>query len=88
MTIFPASGAAGTVPMLFSGMVTTTISPAVAASTTAAARALGPSSATSEVSVSGPRELLMTTLWPCNTAMRATWLPMCPAPINPIVVMR
>ncbi len=43
----------------FSGIVTTTMSPAFAASTTIAARACGPSSATSKVNVSGPRELLM-----------------------------
>jgi hypothetical protein len=61
------------------------MSPAFAASAAVAARALGPSSATSADSVPGPRELLITTLSLCLTASRATWLPMWPAPMSPIV---
>src|SRR5689334_3631302 len=63
------------------------MSAAAAASAAHPARALGPSSATSPASVSGPRELLITTSYPLVTANRATWLPMLPAPINPMVVM-
>src|SRR5579864_9115271 len=63
------------------------MSPAFAASNAVAARAFGPSSATSAVKVSGPRELLITTSYPFATASRATWLPMCPAPMSPMVVM-
>jgi hypothetical protein len=37
--------------------------------------------------VSGPRELLITTPYPFATARRATWLPMRPAPMSPMVVM-
>src|SRR3954451_5635869 len=85
MTILPASGAGGRSPMLLSGIVTTTISPASAASRGELARARGPSSLTSSFNVSGPRELLTTTSYPCRTASRASWLPMWPAPINPIV---
>src|SRR4029077_15967337 len=66
-------------------METTTISLALAASTAVAARALGPSSPTSAARVSGPRELLITTGYPDEIASLATWLPMCPAPMNPIV---
>jgi hypothetical protein len=61
ITILPARGSTGTVRWFFSEIVTMTMSPAFAASTTVAARAFGPSSATSAVNVSGPRELLMTT---------------------------
>jgi hypothetical protein len=39
------------------------------------------------VSVSGPRELLTTTSYPFLIDSRATWLPMCPAPMSPMVVM-
>src|SRR6476660_5773926 len=63
------------------------MSPAFAASGGVAARALGPSSATRPDSVSGPRELLMTTEYPFAMASRASWLPMCPAPIKPRVFM-
>src|SRR6266851_2324082 len=63
------------------------MSPAFAASNAIAARAVGPSSATSADKVSGPRELLITTLYPCVTASRAIWLPMCPAPMSPMVVI-
>src|SRR4051812_36369536 len=63
------------------------MSPAWAASSGVAARARGPSSATRSFSVSGPRELLTTTSCPCVTASRASWLPMWPAPISPIVLM-
>src|SRR5439155_15635578 len=63
------------------------MSPAFAASPAVAARALGPSSATSADRVLGPRELLITTLWSLATASRAIWLPMCPAPIIPMVIM-
>src|SRR5215813_6755950 len=73
--------------MFLSGMVTTTMSPAAAASAGVAACASGPSSATRPASVSGPRELLITTLWPWATASRATWLPICPAPIKPMVLL-
>src|SRR5215207_1206235 len=61
------------------------MSPALAASTAVAARALGPSSPTSAARVSGPRELLITTGCPHEIASLATWLPICPAPMNPIV---
>src|SRR5208337_980120 len=63
------------------------MSPAFAASTAVAARAFGPSSAMSADKVSGPRELLITTLYPFATASRAIWLPICPAPMIPIVVV-
>ena len=49
------------VPVVLERMVTTTMSPAFAASAAVAARAFGPSSATSAARVSGPRELLITT---------------------------
>src|ERR1035437_10285820 len=61
------------------------MSPACAASSGVAARACGPSSVTRSASVSGPRELLITTLYPFLTARRASWLPICPAPMSPIV---
>jgi hypothetical protein len=54
------------------GIVTTTMSPAVAASASIPARARGPSSLTSPASESGPRELLTTTSWPFFTASRAS----------------
>src|SRR5690349_2261444 len=73
--------------MFFSGIVTTTMSPARAASWAVAARARGPSSLTSADSVAGPRELLTTTSYPFLIARRATWLPMCPAPMSPMVVI-
>src|SRR5436190_8168113 len=63
------------------------MSPAFAASMAVAARAFGPSSATSVDKVCGPRELLITTLYPCAIASRAIWLPMCPAPISPMVLI-
>src|SRR3954470_15844661 len=66
-------------------METTTISPALAASMAVAALAPGPSSLTSAAKVSGPRELPITTGYPHEIASLATWLPMCPAPINPMV---
>src|SRR5689334_11410702 len=68
-------------------MVTTTTSPAVAASAAVAARAPGPSSATRSARVSGPRLLLITTSCPAARARRATVLPMLPLPMNPHVVM-
>jgi hypothetical protein len=61
ITTFPWSGLTGTVPMAFKGILTTTMSPAAAVSVGVAARAWGPSSAMSGASVSGPRELLITT---------------------------
>src|SRR3954447_2875831 len=67
-------------------MVTTTRSPAAAASSAVAARACGPSSPTSSVSVSGPRLLLSTTSWPAATARPARGPPMFPLPMSPIVV--
>src|SRR5262245_23594752 len=63
------------------------MSPARAASSGVVARALGPSSSTSAASVSGPRELLITTSCPLLTESRASWLPMRPAPMSPMVVM-
>ncbi len=74
-------------PYALKGTVTTATSAASAASIAVAARAFGPSSATRPASVSGPRELAMTTSYPFAMAARATWLPMCPAPMIPIVVM-
>src|SRR3954447_6036148 len=68
-------------------MVTTTMSPAAAASAGVATRACGPSCATRSVRVSGPRLLLRTTSWPASTASRATVPPMCPLPMSPMVVM-
>src|SRR6478609_5292953 len=88
MTTFPASAACGRSPRAWSGTVTTTTSPARAASSAVAARACGPSSSTRSVSVSGPRLLLSTTSWPASTASRATVLPMLPLPMKPQVVMR
>src|ERR1700758_4167035 len=58
MTVFPASGAAGKSGKALTGTVTTTMSPAAAASPLVAADARGPSSAAASASVSGPRELL------------------------------
>ena len=49
--------------------------------------ASGPSSATSSVSVSGPRELLSTTWCPAATLSRATVPPIIPLPMMPTVVM-
>ena len=86
-TTLPARGSTGTERYLPSGMVTTTSSPARAASSGVAAQAFSPSSFTSPASVSGPRELLSTTSCPVFTASRASWLPMCPAPMKPMVAM-
>src|SRR5690242_5040398 len=69
-------------------MVTTTTSPAVAASCAVAARACGPSSATRSARVSGPLLLLSTTSCPAAIASRATVLPMLPLPMKPQVVIR
>src|SRR6187402_1816030 len=88
MTTLPASAACGRSPRALSGTVTTTTSPARAASCEPAARACGPSSPTRSASVSGPRLLLRTTSWPASTASRATVLPMFPLPMKPQVVMR
>src|SRR6476619_7568083 len=68
-------------------MVTTTRSPRPAAPALVSASACAPSAATTSVSVSGPRELLITTSYPCATASRATAWPMFPAPMKPMVVM-
>jgi hypothetical protein len=87
MTVFPASGAAGKPGKALTGTVTTTMSPAAAASPLVAADAAGPSSAARSASVSGPRELLSTTLCPAAMASRAMALPICPLPMNPTVVM-
>src|SRR5262245_17031384 len=73
--------------MAFTGMATTTRSPASAACPAVAAVASGPSSATSSRSVSGPRELLITTVYPAATLSRATVPPISPLPMKPIVVM-
>src|SRR5450631_12788 len=68
-------------------MATTTRSPAPAASSAVAARAIGPSSPVSSLSVSGPRELLSTTACPAATASRATVPPIIPLPMNPTVAI-
>src|SRR5450755_4349023 len=68
-------------------MATTTRSPAPAASSAVAARAMGPSSLVSSLRVSGPRELLSTTACPAATASRATVLPIIPLPMNPTVAI-
>src|ERR1700749_4060239 len=73
--------------MAVTGMATTTRSPASAACPAVAAVASGPSSATRSCSVSGPRELLITTLCPAATLSRATVPPIIPLPMKPIVVM-
>ena len=73
--------------MAFTGMATTTRSPASAACPEVAAVASGPSSATSSWSVSGPRELLITTWCPAATLSRATVPPIIPLPMKPMVVM-
>src|SRR5580692_11203831 len=70
MTVFPASGAAGKLGKALTGTVTTTMSPAAAASTLVAADARGPSSAARSASVSGRRELLSTTWCPASMASR------------------
>src|ERR1700686_5050032 len=67
MTVFPASGAAGKLGKALTGTVTTTMSPAAAASPLVAADARGPSSAARSASVSGPRELLSTTWCPSSS---------------------
>src|SRR3954447_4654612 len=87
MTTLPRSGSTGSWSTFASGMVTTTRSPAEAASSAVAARARGPRSATRSWRVSGPRLLLRTTSYPAVTASRATVLPMCPLPMSPSVVM-
>src|ERR1700735_3282931 len=87
MTVFPASGAAGKLGMALTGPVTTTMSPAAAASPLVAADARGPSSAARSARVSGPRELLSTTWCPASMASRAMALPICPLPMNPTVVI-
>lgn len=87
MTVFPASGAAGRSGKAVTGTVTTTMSPAAAASSLVAADARGPSSATVSASDPGPRELLSTTWCPAATASRAIVPPMDPLPMNPTVVM-
>src|SRR5580704_7111983 len=87
MTVFPASGAAGTSWKALTGTVTTTMSPAAAASPVVAADARGPRSAAVSASVSGPRELLSTTWCPASMASRAMALPICPLPMNPTVVI-
>src|SRR5664280_2724325 len=87
MTVFPASGAAGKSGKAWTGTVTTTMSPAAAASQLVAADARGPSSAAVSASASGPRELLSTTRCPAAMASRATVLPICPLPMNPTVVI-
>src|SRR6201992_2238003 len=73
--------------MAASGVATTTMSPASAASATLSARPPGPSSATRSFSVSGPRELLSTTMCPAATLSRATVLPILPLPMNPMVAI-
>src|SRR6202034_1657253 len=87
MTVFPASGAAGTLGKALTGTVTTTMSPAAAASPLVAADARGPRLAARSASVSGPRELLSTTWCPAAMASRAMALPICPLPMNPTVVI-
>src|SRR5258708_3732085 len=87
MTVFPASGAAGKLGKALTGTVTTTMSPAAAASPLVAADAAGPSSAAVSASVSGPRELLSITWCPAAMASRAMALPICPLPMNPTVVI-
>jgi len=79
MTVFPAIGAAGKSGKALTGTVTTTMSPAAAASTLVAADARGPSSAAVSASVSGPRELLSTIWCPASMASRASALPICPS---------
>src|SRR3954463_16185510 len=64
-----------------------TTSPEAAASVTVPARAFSPRSETSSCSVSGPRELLITTSYPRSTRPRARVDPMCPAPMIPTRVM-
>src|SRR6478752_4010060 len=88
MTTLPANGATGTVSTARNGIDTTTTSPASAASAAVAARARSPISDTRSASVSGPRELLMTTSWPCSAKSLARVPPMLPLPMNPMVVMR
>jgi len=68
-------------------MLTTTRSPAAAASAGVAARARGPNSSTRSLRVCGPRELLSTTSYPAATASRATVPPRFPLPMKPTVVM-
>src|SRR3984885_6711815 len=87
MTVFPASGAAGKLGKALTGTVTTTMSPAAAASPLVAADARGPRSAARSASVSGPRELLSTPWCPAAMASRAMALPICPLPMNPTVVI-
>src|ERR1700761_7651243 len=69
------------------GVATTTMPPASAVSSTFSARAIGPSSATRSFSVSGPRELLSTTVCPAATLSRATVPPILPLPMNPMVAI-
>src|ERR1700735_4638774 len=87
MTVFPASGAAGKSGKALTGTVTTTMSPAAAASSLVAADAAVPRSAARCASVSGPRELLSTTWCPAAMASRAMAPPICPLPMNPTVVI-
>src|ERR1700693_714680 len=87
MTVVPASGTAGKSGKALTGTVTTTMSPAAAASPLVAADPRGPSSAAVSASVSGPRELLSTIWYPASMASRAMALPICPLPMNPTVVI-
>src|SRR5271166_1133121 len=64
------------------------MSPASAAPSAVAARAVGPRSPTRSWSVPGSRELLSTTAWPAATASFATVLPIMPLPMNPTVVIQ
>jgi hypothetical protein len=80
ITTLPRNGSTGTLSTAANGIVTTTRSPAAAASSAVPARACGASSSTRSCSVSGPRLLLSTTSWPASTASRATVLPMFPLP--------
>src|ERR1700742_2315374 len=87
MTALSTTGRTGTWLMAASGVATTTMSPASAVSSTLSARAVGPSSATRSFSVSGPRELLITTVCPAATLSRATVPPILPLPMNPMVAI-
>jgi len=66
------------------GIATRISSPNDAASSTVAARARSPSSSTSAVRVSGPRELAMATSCPASMKSLAAVDPILPLPMIPI----
>src|ERR1043165_4403076 len=85
MTTLPLRISAGGRPSgVRQGIASRTMSPKRAASSTVAAWAWSPSSATNSLRLSGPRELLMATSCPARVKSLATVAPIMPAPMIPI----